>query len=144
MENIAIKNRIQVSANAIDTSRTATIQGIEVETFVSPYDLPEEVIGGIENNRFVVEFKYLNDEPTETTNVGNNVNYSLGKFSHRLYEIQIDANEVNQAIREAISVIDNLLKKESDNDNYELTKEIIEKNKAEIFSSQENLVNQTT
>lgn len=66
--------------------------GVTIEMSVSPYDVPNEVKGDFdkESKRFLIEFKYLQDEPWKRESHGEHVFLRVGKHSHRLYGIEVD------------------------------------------------------
>lgn len=65
--------------------------GIKVEVSPSPYEVPLEVRGEVDkaHRRFIIEFKYLQDEPWRLQKSESDVELRVGKYSKRLYRIEI-------------------------------------------------------
>ena len=118
--------------------RHELIRGVEVELSVSPYDIPEAVRGYFSEvkDRFVVEFKYMAYEPTETKSEDRYTSLVLGKNSRRLYAIELDvtALQVDKVelrigvVKEVNDTLDHLLQRSSAQtrlDNYRLAKDAI-------------------
>lgn len=70
--------------------------GVVFEVFISPYDLPEAVRGSYDDQRkrFVIEFRYIQDEPKEKVVGGQFVTFEVGKHSKRLYHIEVDVDKL--------------------------------------------------
>jgi hypothetical protein len=87
---------IQVEIDDFDKVRPTNVRGVEVEFFVSPYDVPEAIRGHYDDNqsKFVIDFRYVGKE--SVTNVDyEHVTYKVGESSGRLYGLVIDV----QALR---------------------------------------------
>lgn len=79
------------------SSEQRTVNGVEIEIGLSPFDIPKRVRGGFDESldRFVVEFMYLiNDEPKKEEKLDDNLTVIVGKHSDCLYEIRIDVNRL--------------------------------------------------
>ncbi len=114
---------------------------IEVQVFMSPYDVPEAVGGQYDAQikRFVIEFKYLDDEKYNKVSQAEHLAVRIGKNSGRLLGIELDVDALKaQAVglkiitpkvveRMAIEAVDHLAK--SGNEprmaNYRIAREII-------------------
>lgn len=90
-------------------------RGVRVELSLSPYDVPEAVRGYFSEDirRFVIEFRYIQDEPWERREAGEHVTLRVGKGSQRLYGIEVDvetlsADSVTLAIESAKDAINSL------------------------------------
>lgn len=77
------------------------IKGAEVTVFLSPYDVPEAVRGGVDmsTGRFTIQFKYLGcsedpDEPLDAEAEDGPVVLRVGRNSHRLYRIELDTESL--------------------------------------------------
>jgi hypothetical protein len=111
-------------------------KGVEFRIFVSPYDIPEAVRGYMDrdNNRFVIEFRYILDEPLIKNKIDDKVTMFIGSNSKRIYSIESDikALNVNQVSLKIISAIESirhtLPNKQVRNANIDVTKEIVNKN----------------
>lgn len=60
---------------------------------VSPYDVPEALRGSFDadKHRYVIEFKYVDDEPYDVADVPGPARLSVGKRSGRIDEIEIES-----------------------------------------------------
>jgi hypothetical protein len=98
---------IDIDLNKCRTERKAVIRGSEVELFVSPYDAPIALRGylDIKTKRFVVEFKYIGDEPAKDQPFGKYVTFRVGQFSGRLYGFSIELSTVAANKSELRSVL---------------------------------------
>lgn len=63
-----------------------------VRVSVSPYDVPHHVRGAFDDRkkRFVVEFKYVDSEPTKMVRVGDHALAAVGRNSGRVYSLELD------------------------------------------------------
>ena len=119
-----------------------------VEVFVSPYDVPEAVRGRYDEKakKFVIEFKYLDDERTSEEHQGEPVAIRVGKNSGRLLGIQIDVEALNSTdnavllgaviafIAKAMEAFQAKPKPDvSRLDNYQAAKEVITNRCAQLF-----------
>lgn len=68
-----------------------SIEGLNVEVFLSPYDMPEAVRGLREEHpdKFVIEFKYIGGEEEVETETQGDLAFKIGKHSKRLYSIEV-------------------------------------------------------
>lgn len=64
-----------------------------VRISVSPYDVPHHVRGAFDadKQRFVIEFKYVDREPTKSVKAGTHAIAEIGKHSGRIYSLEIDS-----------------------------------------------------
>lgn len=92
---------------------------VKIQLSVSPYDVPEAVRGFFTDSgkSFVIEFKYLDDEPKEERPADHEVTLHIGKNSGRLYKIQVnvealepDVSSVGLELR-VIDVAENALRR---------------------------------
>lgn len=76
-----------------DQSELEEDKGVTVEHSASPYDLPNEVRVAYDQGRkrFVIEFKYIQDEPWTLQEGDEYVDLRIGKNSKRVYGFEIDA-----------------------------------------------------
>ncbi len=87
---------IAVDPNTLDQPHPEEIQGILVEVFFSPYDVPEGVRGRYDESlrRFVIDFSYLGGpEPTRPVDsVVPNVVLEIGATTRRLQRIRLNTD----------------------------------------------------
>lgn len=83
---------IEVDIADHETARKAIIRGVEVELFVSPYDVPDGVRGRFDatGKKFEIDFKYIGSESTTRNVEYEHVVYKIGESSGRLYGLSID------------------------------------------------------
>lgn len=120
---------------------------VKVEFLVSSYDIPGAVRGSYnkEKDRFVIEFKYIGDEPTKAQPQDNYVTFVIGKNSGRLYGIEIDVKalrvekvELRMKIKDEVKkTLNNLIQKPINRlrqDNYRLTQKALSEIEDELYS----------
>lgn len=67
---------------------------------LSPYDIPVAVRGYTEEDQFyVIEFRYLTDEPVEVEKRGNLLQCGVGVNSGRIYRVCIDIHELKKFVQ---------------------------------------------
>ena len=122
--------------------------GVEIIVGLSPYDLPEAVRGGYneELGMFVIEFRYLgNGESRIPQGQDENVTFLVGEHSKRLYEIRVDVDGLRAKavglrvliVDELNGAIDNLERGSTDRSrtrNYEVAKDVIAKNSEKLLA----------
>lgn len=132
-----------------ENSELKDSEGVKTEVSPSPYEFPLEVRGEIDDThrRFIIEFRYLQDEPWILSKREANVGLRLGKHSKRLYGIEINLATENPtdmtrrvwAREEVNAALEGLARAHSNGSelaNYRAVESIIQK-KPEIFSSLE-------
>ena len=69
-------------------------KGVQIRLALSPYDVPEAFRGFYDHdrNRFVIEFKYIQEEPFTVEHADNHLGMRIGKNSKRLYGFEIDVD----------------------------------------------------
>jgi hypothetical protein len=80
----------------LNEPQIATIRGVELSVLVSPYDVPAAVRGYYDRqlNRFVIEFRYIQEEPITEDWRDSTMAVFVGKNSGRLYRIQLDVHKL--------------------------------------------------
>lgn len=125
------------------------IRGVNVDVFLSPYDMPEAVRGTYDKNeqKFTIEFRYIGgDEPLER-DVQDKTTISVGKRSKRIYKIELTqvelTNKMSVGLRLMLPKVDAALDRlEHDyasaqrSGNYQIAKKILEKRGETIFARQ--------
>lgn len=73
---------------------------IEVGVLISPYDIPNGVRGGYDDNldRFVVEFRYMVNEEYRSVGADNGTRIRLGKHSSRIIGVEVDVDRLGFAV----------------------------------------------
>ena len=138
---------VRIDAEKLNTSQPQAIRGVDITVRMSPYDKPEAVRGGYDEDlrRFVIEFRYMGDEPLKHKQEGKYIRLRIGRNSGRLYGIEVDVDamkaqavdlnvevEVSDAVLQAIN---SLPQKHPRHENYEVAKDTITQKKGEIFAS---------
>jgi hypothetical protein len=84
---IAIDNR------SVDVINKKIREGVTVEASVSPYDIPSAVRGymRVEDGWFVIEYKYLSDEPVIKLHEDAKIRIYIGINSGRLIQLHLNA-----------------------------------------------------
>jgi len=74
------------------------IRGVQINVLLSPYDVPLAVRGYFDKSldRFVIEFKYLGDEPEAKRKLKQDENITLrvGQNSRRLLGIEVNVHRM--------------------------------------------------
>lgn len=96
MKNHLERKWIRLSARKYADEVPEKTQGVEFNVHVSPYDLPDAVRGWFdrERKRFVIEFRYLTDEHTQSRTADQHVTFHVGERSGRVYRIEADVNSL--------------------------------------------------
>jgi len=78
----------------VDPGESRQVKGVLVHVFMSPYDVPQAVRGRYddERERFLIEFRYIGDEPIERREQDRHLALHVGKNSGRLYGVEIDVD----------------------------------------------------
>lgn len=78
-------------------SKSEGEKGISIKVSLSPFDVPDAVRGNYDEQlkRFIIEFRYIQDEPWERMDAGEHVAFRIGRTSHRLYGIELVADGMN-------------------------------------------------
>jgi hypothetical protein len=144
------KRWIRVKLESPKVKHQQNVRGLDLTMYVSPYDVPEAVRGSYDNEkkRFVVEFKYIGDETTETEKNSSDrfVKLIVGKNSRRLYGIEIDVDSlratqvkievgVQQEVAHALDGLVNRPPNRQRLDNYQLAREAFTSTSPELFAA---------
>lgn len=93
---------LRLNRHNLNKPSRKSIRGAEVIVFMSPYDIPEAVRAGVDaaTGRLVIQFKYSAgsedpDEPLDTESKAGPVRLMVGRHSHRLYRVELDAVRLN-------------------------------------------------
>ena len=131
---------VRLDAEKLNTPQLQAIRGVNITVRMSPYDVPEAVRGYYDKvqRRFVIEFRYIDDEPLQKKQKGEHITLRIGRHSGRLYGIEVDIDAMkSQAVdlNQAIDSLASLPRKRSRHENYEIAKKAITEKKDEIFAS---------
>ncbi len=76
-----MSSRIKLNRFRINRPRRKTIDGVDINVFVSPYDIPEEVSGDYNKDRdvFVIAFHYAGDDEPRSRPDFDDVLWQFGK-----------------------------------------------------------------
>jgi hypothetical protein len=140
MKEVATGQWISLDSEMYDSDTVELSEGVEFHIFVSPYDLPEAVRGRRDaaKRRFVVEFKYIGDEPSEERRVNEHVTFFIGKHSHRVHRIEADVDGLGTELvtLRLVPAIDALAKElhsvSTPADNFRVAKAVLTDRKAEL------------
>ena len=139
---------VPLTIQTLAFSRHRKIRGVDIDLVISPYDIPEAVRGEYDKNlrRFVIEFRYMSDEPWEYDKYDSGIALRIGRHSGRLYGIEVDVHAldaqrinlrmtVEKAVANAINRLVHQSEKIQRRENYEIAKEAIQEKQNEIFES---------
>lgn len=87
---------IQLDPNEYDEPREIGMADVEVDVFISPFEIPRGVRGYYDKarKRFVIQFKYIaTHEPIDRLSTEpSQVQTFIGRNSGRIYEFEIDVD----------------------------------------------------
>jgi len=98
-------------AEAVDVAVPANHErGVLVELLLSAYDFPEAFRSRYDEKlrRYVIEFRYLDDEPSLAMRGDEHVVFLIGKYTKRLKALQLDVDALK------VDRVDLAVKKEAD------------------------------
>jgi hypothetical protein len=142
---------ITVDVNDVNKEAVKTLNGVNVRMMFSPYDVPRLFRGykcPDNSEIFVIEFKYLTDEPllSRKSSPDAPIELEVGVNSKRIYKIQLDMKKLDcQAVRlEAIQLAENVVGEiekfrdslpEKFRDRYKMPENLVLENSGELFSA---------
>ena len=131
---------IRLEDGKYNPPRKEVLRGVEVNVFMSPYDVPRAIHGEFDkaSKRFKIKFQYIGDEVTTQKKVDSHVCVHVGKNSSRLYGIDVDVIGLDvQAVGlQIFNAIAGLRSKPPKfrRDNYSAAAEAIEDSKDKLFA----------
>jgi hypothetical protein len=89
---------IPIDPKVLRDYHTSRSGGVETVTAPSPYDLPDAVAVETDGGRNVVtiRFRYLEPERTDRVVIRKDITFHVGRFTQRLYAIEIAVNNVRK------------------------------------------------
>lgn len=83
---------VRLNAEKLNMPKRQAVRGADITVRMSPYDVPEAVRGYYDEElkRFVIEFRYIGDEPFRQKQKGEHITLRMGRHSGRLYGIEVD------------------------------------------------------
>lgn len=137
---------VKLNPSEFNKSEHKVIHGVDLEVFLSPYDIPEAIRGAFqkESGKFVIEFKYIGgSEPLDEKDENESILLQIGRHSKRLYQIQVAIDpDMHKTIGLKLflpkvnRLLENLSKslgREVPARNYEVTREILAKKGKQIL-----------
>jgi|GEM_PF-1787120 len=99
-----MKHWVPINQGTLDLGRDETIRGVHVRVSSSPYDIPRAIRGYYcdDLGKFVIEFRYIEDEPLTKIKADDFTWFEKGSFTGRIYKISID---VDEASAEQVSLV---------------------------------------
>jgi hypothetical protein len=95
--------------------RKEEIAGVLVDVYFASYDMPEKIGGAYDKSKqqFVIKFDYLDaDEPIVRESRNQHIDLCVGKKSRRLYEVEIDVDNMGaDQVELNIQKVDEAIKK---------------------------------
>lgn len=137
---------IEVDPKKLNLAREDQSRGsIYIKLYVSPHDVPEAVRGCWDGDaeRFVVEFRYLDSEPSKLERGVGPVRLRLGKYSRRINGIEVDTRslEADEVQLEISSIAQSALErlaaqpsKPHPDQNYRVAKDLVAQLASKLFS----------
>jgi hypothetical protein len=139
---------LPLNANTLAPPKHRTIRGVDITLVMSPYDIPDAVRGEYnkDSHRFIIEFRYMSDEPWERSKYNDKVLLRIGRNSGRLYGIEVDTRapfaeridlrmNVAKTVKNALHEFSHQSGRPQRRENFEIAKDAIEENENEIFES---------
>jgi SMC interacting uncharacterized protein involved in chromosome segregation len=89
---------VSLDPSKLERHEHTKTDGVEIHVFMSPYDVPEAVRGRFDpsSRRFVIEFKYLDEEKATDEPHGEYIVLRVGKNSKRLLGLQINVEALKE------------------------------------------------
>jgi hypothetical protein len=141
-----MSNWIRLNTDELNSPRKEKVRGVDVEVFVSPYDLPEAVSGEYDATikRFVIEFKYITSgEKQVVGGDAENMRLLVGENSGRLYRVEVDVNALRASrinlivlpgkVDEAIDHLAARKQRKASQGNYRIAKQVITQKRDQLF-----------
>lgn len=136
---------IPVNTSEINELRVVSLHGVNVNVYLSPYDVPRGIRGYFdrEADRFAIEFQYIVKEPTKKLDGKDGVvTVYVGKNSGRLYRILINVNKikvdhvalevrVSELVSEKISELKKKMQKRKEN--YDVAGRVIQETQEKLL-----------
>lgn len=129
---------IEVDRDQLDQPRVQMRNGVELQVFASPYDIPTAVRGEYNKDvgKFVIQLRY-SASPEERIQLAPNdhVRLHIGKNSSRLYQAELDVDKLDaKAVSLLIHSIDAIPIQHQGHRpvNYEVTKRLLESRKKDL------------
>lgn len=145
---MATATSVKLNRFKLNKAEAEEVDGAHWSVFVSPYDVPEEVVGDYVpgSRKCSVRFRYMaGDEPLAERKVEGAVVLGLGRRSSRLYQIDCELDPKTEIPTTAASLVkrvtEALLKlAESEKEsprrgNYKIVKMIVENYGDELFAA---------
>jgi hypothetical protein len=89
-----MSNWIKLDASRLSEfgEETRVVRGVATRVLPSPYDIPNavRVRSDESSGRSLIEFRYLNEEPSERVSAAPGIWFQVGQKTKRLYCIEID------------------------------------------------------
>jgi hypothetical protein len=139
---------VPLNAKTLALPKHRTIRGVDITLVVSPYDIPDAVRGEYNKDlqRFIIEFRYMSDEPWEHSKYNDNIVLRIGRNSGRLYGIEVDIHalpdqridlrmNVAKAVTNAINGLAHQSEMVRRREHYEIAKDAIQEKQNQIFES---------
>jgi hypothetical protein len=134
---------IPIDSAAFNVPHEEEVRGVRITVLCSPHDIPSDIRGFYEESieRFVIEFKYIADEPLQSITDKPLVKVIVGKNSGRLFRIEVDVKSLDvrevqlqvrvpQIVQEAIGKLrSKYLKRKA---NYDVAERILRDKKEQI------------
>lgn len=134
-------NWIHIDPDKVDVNETASRKGVEFHVFLSPYDLPDAVRGAFDSslNRFVIEFRYLAQEPSKRITMDAFVTLQVGEKSGRIQRIEVDvkglgAKQVALRMEQAIDQLRARLRNRVPTGNFSAAKRVLHQTEPQLLA----------
>lgn len=137
---------VKLNPSEFNKPEHVSVNGADIEVFLSPYDMPEAFRGSFikQEGKFEIEFKYIGgNEPLEAKKVKDgSMLLQIGRHSKRLYrillDIEPDKREVTLSLllpkfNKQLETLTRALGSDVPERNYKVTKEILAKKGNQIL-----------
>jgi hypothetical protein len=132
--------------NTLSSPQKREVRGVQINVLISPYDVPQGIRGSFDRdlNRFVIEFKYMDGEPTRKEHADKYLAAFVGKSSGRLYRIEVDVVSLKASAVELRLEVPKLLSNaladlaqshHQRKDNYDLAQRVIQDPASRVLQS---------
>lgn len=138
---------IKTDPTVLNKPFSENVRGVQINVLLSPHDVPTGVRGYYDENisRFVIEFRYLDEERSTKEPHDDNITLRIGQSSRRLLGIEVNVDllraqsvALNMLVPEIISnALDRLVKEKVDKrreGSYMMAKDVVQQRQGQLFS----------
>ena len=132
---------LELDPESLAPPKDALVRGVTLRVVLSPYDVPDAVRGfrDAAKDRFVIEYRYIDDEPWTLEHHSDGISARIGKTSKRLYGFEIDTTKLGaqaiilEMIVATLDTLANSPKRHARRENYKVARSALAARQGEVF-----------